>query len=414
MSLLIGVFLFIYICWIIYKKYDLLKPSILFTIIILSTYFITCLRFSELISIYPFWFSFLIFLSIIVFLLGTRTANHFKISVKRQKVSYSKNTMRQLSFVYFIIIILSFFITIHYLGAPPAISKIDRSEYFVSGWGTILMTEIVFFALILFDHYNQKAIGKEFWIYITLIFLISFLLSNKFQIIYIMILFLIAYNSYRKKIKIKQFIILSFIIIGLFAFLYRFVYSSMYGISQDMLYQGYRMRLPHNLHFLIQPYNYIAFNYENLYNFLISNTHPLYGLKTFGSVLEIFYLDRLFPSSITIYLNEWKNLLAISSMTTGTMFEDFVQDGGIIFMLIMTYLLGIFSQFTFTCFRKNKNFVYFFLYSITTTSIFMAFFSNVFTSKMTIVNIIVVLFINRLLKVEFVFGGKDEQKIGVV
>lgn len=402
MNCLLGAFLILFVFWLRYKKFDLMCPSILFALTILITYFITCLRFSLLISVYPIWFFALILALITLFWLGTITAHHITIPIKKKEVTYSKRTMRIVCMFFFLLIIISFLMTIHYLGAPPAISKNNRAEYFVSGWGTIIMLETVFFGVILFDYFNFKAVRKEFWIYVFTILVISFLLSNKFQLIYILILFLISYNTYRKKISIKQFVLVSILVIGLFAFLYEFIYRDMYGISQEMIYQGYKMNIPFNLKFIVQPYNYIAFNYENLFNYLISNTHSTYGLKTFGSILEIFHLDKLYPIGISNYLDEWKNLLVINSMTTGTMFEDFAQDGGITFMIIMTYFLGIVSQIAFDSFKVNKNFIYYFFYSVTTTSIFMSFFSNVFTSKMTVVNIVIALLINKLIKIKIV------------
>lgn len=403
MTIFLAAVVLFYISFLIFnKKLDLLNPSIIFSLLILGTYFIAHLRLSLLQNVYPIWFTALIFGMLVMFYLGDKTASIIKKIPNKTEVSYFPTTMNVVIFLLWLAIIVSFLMMVLLLGAPPAISKANRAEYFVSGWGTIVVLQSTFFGLLLYDRFNKNSTKWMFWIYSLSILLIALLLSNKFQFTYMLVLYLVAYNSYKKQIKIDTLVKTGGVALLMFVLLYKFVYEQMYGVSLQAMQEGYRMILPPNLNFLIQPYLYVAFNYENLYNFLLHDTHALYGLKTFGSIIEIFHLDDIFSRRMLL-VDEWKNLLQVSSMTTGTMFQDFAQDGKIWGMFVLTYLSGMWSGICYRLFKENKSFTYFFLYSATTAAIFVSFFSNAFTSKVTLINIGASVLIGLLLKVNLVW-----------
>lgn len=405
MSIFVGILLVLYICFLVFHKVDdLLRPSIIYSLLILSTYFLSTLRFSLLQAPYPIWFTAMILSLIFIFFIGDKIASMVHKPNEKEFVDYSVVMMNILLFVVWFLLIFSFVKMVEILGPPPAISKGNRAEYFVSGWGTIVILQSSFFGLLLYDRFNKNASKLMFWVYCSSIVLIAMLLSNKFQIIYMLVLFLISYNTFRKKIQIKTLLIAALVIIGMFILLFEFVYKDMYGVSLDTLYIAYRMKIPGELKFLTQPYLYVAFNYENLYNFIIADTHSLHGLKTFGSILDLLNLRNLYSLETLQYLNEWRNLLPIPSMTTGTMFQDFVQDGGVPFAFVMTFLSGFVSRASYDAFKINKNFGSFFLYAATTVAIFMSFFANVFTLKVTVMNVLIAYIFSLLLKVNLVIG----------
>ncbi|MFC3927402.1 O-antigen polymerase [Streptococcus caprae] len=404
MVIVIGLILLGYVLSIVFnKKVDILNPSTIFSLLILGTYFISTLRLSLLQSVYPLWFSVLILLMIFMFYLGNKSSVVFKQPNTELDIHYFPSTMKTISFIFWLAIMVSFAMMVNKLGLPPALSKGNRAEYFISGWGTIVILQSSFFALLMFDRFNKNALKSFFWIYSVSIFILAVLLSNKFQIIYMIILYIVARHSYKKQIKISTLIKLSLVIVFLFALLFEFVYEDMYGVSLQAMQLGYRMVTPEKLSFLTQPYLYVAFNYENLFNFLNSETHTLFGLRTFSAFIDILHLESLYPQSLLAYVEEWKSLLKINSLTTGTMFQDFAQDGGIIWMIICTYFCGLWSGVCYRRFKVNKNFISFFLYAASTVAIFTSFFSNVFTSKVTILNLIVSILIGLILQIEFVF-----------
>ncbi|HFI0249434.1 TPA: O-antigen polymerase [Streptococcus suis] len=388
---------------------DFLQPSVIFSIIILSTYLLTTFRLSDLQNFYPLWFTLLIIFLVIIFFIGERISNYFSVSNTMSGVKYSSNMMRAVTFVMCVTIIFSFFMMVSILGAPPALSKSNRAEYFVSGWGSIVITQSSFWGLILYDRFNKNSNGLLFWIYFLTISVIAFLLSNKYQIMYMIVLYLIAHNSFRKKINIKNMLIIFISSILVFVVLFEFVYKDMYGVSLDTLYYSYKMKLPSSLSFLTQPYLYVSFNFDNLFNYLSNNTQSFYGLKTFGSLIDIFGLNSLFESKIFEMNSEWKNILRIKSMTTGTMFQDFAQDGKLLGMIILTFICGFWSGITYKLFKFNKDFSTFFLYSATIVAIFMSFFSNVFTSKVTIINLVTAIMLNKILKINLFFGRRRNE-----
>lgn len=407
MTIYLGILLIILILYIIIQKsVNLMEPGVLFCIIILTTYFLATLRLSSLQSVYPLWFTLLILAMIAMFYLGCRTANVFSIS-DAETQTYDPFRMRCIIFVLWTLILFGFLMTVQTLGAPPAISGTERADYFVSGWGSIVLLQTTLAALLLFDRYNQRAVGGMFWIYMASIVILTALYANKFQIIYLLVLILVARNSYGKKIKIKNLLLLALAIILLFVILFQFVYQNMYGVTMKDMYIGYYMNIPYKFNFITQPYLYLAYNYENLYHYLISSPHHLYGYKTLYGFIDSFHLEGLVPANILAYIDEWKNLLKVPSLTTGTMFEDFAQDGGIPLMFILTYLAGVWSAFCYRKFQKNKNFIWFFLYAASVVAIFFSFFSNAFTSKVTLINIFASLVIGWVLHTRFLYHGKE-------
>ncbi len=397
MAIVVGSTLIIYLIILkIRKNVNLLDPMTLFPLIILSTYFLAILQLSGLQHEYPVWFTLLIFAIIGVFFVGAKFANVVHWTKDDKNIKYNSGTIKLLSFIMWISILGSFFAEIIVLGPPPAISGAIRNQYFVSGIGSIVALQSAFWGMIIYDRYHQKNLGKLFWLYAMTIVVIAALLSNKYQIIYMGLILLIAHNSFRKRIKIKTFAIFAGLVILLFIGLFEFVYQNMYNITFDKIATIYQMNLPESLNVLAQPYLYVAFNYENLYGFLISDHSDLYGLATFQGVLKFFSLDKLYSLETQSILAQREEALNIDAMNTGTMFEDFAQDGDL-FIFIFTFLFGILTCASYKNFKVNQSFFSFYLFVSTTAAIFMAFFVNSFTSKITLVNLLAAYFMSLIL-----------------
>lgn len=118
--------------------------------------------------------------------------------------------------------------------------------------------------MIIYDRYHQRNLGKLFWVYAMTIVVIAILLSNKYQIIYMGLILLMAHNSFRNRIKVKTLVIFTGLVIFLFIGLFELIYQNMYNITFDKIATIYQMKLPESLNVLAQPYLYVAFNYENL------------------------------------------------------------------------------------------------------------------------------------------------------
>ena len=251
--------------------------------------------------------------------------------------------------------------------------------------------------MLFYDRYNQNVVGKLFWVYALTIIIIDGLLANKYQIISLGLIFLIAYNSYKRRIRIKILFVGIGMIILLFLVLFEFVYQEMYGITIDMIYNIYQMNIPREFEILTQPYLYVAFNYDNLYNFLSNSHDSFYGLKTLNGFLSIVGIDQFYLSTQQLISSEWHSILTIESLTAGTMFEDPAQDGDIPFMILFTFLCGIWSSASYKKFIYNRGFFAFFMFASISCAIFMSFFYNAFTSKITLLNLLAAYCINIVL-----------------
>ena len=81
MAVFVGIIFVIFLVFLILKRnVDFFHPAILFTIIILGTYFLACLRLSDLQTEYPLWFTMLIFGMVSVFWLGCKAGQVLPVS----------------------------------------------------------------------------------------------------------------------------------------------------------------------------------------------------------------------------------------------------------------------------------------------------------------------------------------------
>lgn len=397
MAIVVGSTLIVYLIILkIQKDINLLAPKTLFPLIILSTYFLAILQLSGLQHEYPAWFTFLIFGIIGVFLIGAQFANIIHWTKGSKNIGYDSLTIKILSFIMLMSILGAFLGEIIVLGLPPAISGTLRNQYFVSGIGSIVALQSSFWGMIIYDRYHQRNLGKLFWVYAMTIVVIAILLSNKYQIIYMGLILLMAHNSFRNRIKIKTFVIFTGLVIFLFIGLFELIYQNMYNVTFDKIATIYQMKLPESLNVLAQPYLYVAFNYENLYNFLISDHSNLYGLATFQGVFKFFGLDNFYSLETQAILAQREAALNIDAMNTGTMFEDFAQDGDL-FIFIFTFLFGMLTSASYKNFKVNQSFFSFYLFVSTTSAIFMAFFVNTVTLKITLVNLLAAYFMSFIL-----------------
>lgn len=381
------------------KKVNILQPNILFSIVILSTFFVTTLKLSNIQDDYQPWFIILILSLIILFSEGYNFVKRIKIRPSSIKYgNYNARAFYLCIMVLWIVILISFAVEIKVMGPPPAISKNIRSEYFLSGWGTLVLLQYVLFGLLLYDYYTMKTVKKVLFFTIQgSLILISVLLSNKTQILYMLMLWLIARNTYKKKINIRGLIPIGIIAVLIFTLFYRYVYLQMYGITIDEIYYHYGIKLPKFLSFLAQPYLYVECNYDNLYHYLTCVRERTYGFKTFGFIFDILGLNSLIPNSISDNLAIWKQVLKRMSLTTGSLFGSFAQDGGILFMIVFTFIFGGVSAYCEKRYYQSEHFSSFYIYASITIAIFMSFFTNFFTDKVVIANIVVAIIIDKLI-----------------
>ena len=169
------------------------------------------------------------------------------------------------------------------LGAPPAISMTNHRELYwipVIGNGYLLGT--VCFSLLLFDHFTLRKISnRNFFIGISAVVVCTLLMTNKFKIFTLILIYSFIKSLLSKSKSFLFFAGLCGCIVVIFAVMYEMFYTNMYNFStQDAVY-WYGVSLPEYLNFLVYPYLYIATNWDNLYNFMESPIHHLFGAGIF-------------------------------------------------------------------------------------------------------------------------------------
>lgn len=383
--IIITLLLISFIIYIYAFKKDILAPANLFPLIILSTYFISCLKLSGLQHSYSFNFTCFIILMIISFILGTKISKPKNKTIV--KYDYYDNRLKKTIYILFFMVLISFIVMWIKLGAPPLISKIDRSTYFLSGFGTIyLMIEILNF-LIIFDLFQKKLLGKTAYFLLTISLIMIILMSNKFQIIYFLCQYIILYNILVKKIKLKSILKLGIIIIIIFILYYKYVYNGMY-ITNEEMYMVNKIKFPSQFQMFTSPYMYLSFNYENLYNYIFNEHHILgMGYYTFENILDLFKIKNfIFPDS-SLLINQWSNCLQYKWLTTGTIFKELYMDFGFIGSFIGMFIIGyICGKYYNKIKHKNINIFNLYFYVSCTVSLFLSFFTNNFISVNFLLN----------------------------
>lgn len=381
----VTIILIIFIFYNIKKKRDLLLPENLFTIVILSTYAIACLGFSNLQHEYKFSYTIVILIFILSFYLGA----HIKLGDKNTfTYNYNEKKLKISVYVLFTIVLSSFLIMCLKLGPPPLISKQDRATYFLSGVGTVyLMIDVLSF-LIIFDLFDKKIIGKKSYIMLAIILAMIILMSNKFQIIYFACQYLVLYNIMKKKIKLVTLLKLVVVALVIFIIYYNFIYNGMY-ISNDEMYTVNQMNFSQKYSLLTNPYLYVAFNYENIYNYMkLDSVTYGFGYYTFEEILDAINLKELLIDNNELLINQWKNNLQYPWLTTGTIFREFYMDFGYPGTCLMMMVLGIICHNSYKRCYTNKSIFYIYLYATNMVSIFLAFFTNNFISINYIINLL--------------------------
>ena len=379
--IIIGVILF----YNIFYKKELLAPNNLFTLIILSTYAIACLRFSDLQHEYNIWFLLQLVLAILCFRLGYK----FKVKNYNEKFIYTYNEtkLKKIIYLLFFVVVGSFIVMWIKLGPPPAISKVDRASYFVSGFGTLYLTIDILTFLLIYDLFDKKVMKNKSYMMLLLLIIIIILMANKFQIIYFICQYTVLYNFMKKKINIKALIALVLLILIIFVLYYSVIYQGMY-ISNDDMYMVNKMNFPERYSMLTNPYLYIAFNYENLYYYMSCNDVQFgFGYYILQDLLDAFEIKEILYNNCDFLTNQWKENLQYKWLTTGTIFRELYMDFGVIGIYLGCICMGYISKISYKKGINSKSIFYVYFYASNMISIFLAFFTNNFISINYLLNV---------------------------
>lgn len=417
MQLITALILLVYI-FIVIRHKNIFRPDIVFTIVMLSTLLITGLRLSSLQSYYKPWFYIMIYIAIILFSVSERLVLKYRgIHELEEEIRfngmamYDPHTMRVMVFILWLLVAVSFAITIVVLGAPPALSlSSDRSTYYLGGWGAIFSLNSVLYTLILFDRYQLKAINNKLSIfYIISLYCSVILIANKFQIFTLVLIFIVMRSLMVKGQSVRSLIFLAIIAILIFAILYNTVYLKMYNFSEADTLKWYSLNIPKQIGFLANPYLYIANNFDNLYNFMSKNPNLMYGYNAIYNITRSNNLCKLlFGQLISARSKDFAVSVNFGAMNTGSFFLNSYWDFGIPGIFIYTVFCGMLCGFIERKLVQNKNFMSCFAYCYAMISVFLSFFTDSFLSKSMLINLVGAAIVSAILheKIVFTFRGK--------
>ena len=174
---------------------DLFAPAVLFPIVICFSIIIYLFKLSGLQNDYNYIYIVYILSLVFAFIIPSI----FKLGGKNdetKKYCINNNRFKFVAYFLFIVVFFSFLVMWMKLGAPPLISKVDRSLYFISGFGTLYLLIDVSNYLLLFDIFSKKLLRKKAVFMLLINIAMILLMSNKTQLFFLICQFLVIYNIF--------------------------------------------------------------------------------------------------------------------------------------------------------------------------------------------------------------------------
>lgn len=266
------------------------------------------------------------------------------------QVSYNRFILINAFDFLFILVVLSYVLTIIRLGLPPIFTGADRSQYYLSGGGELLYLLIYpCFFLGLFLIQQELANTKKPKIYIELLLLAMIIATrgNKMAIFSVILMLLFFFG---KRVNLLRLLFLALLVIIIFSMV-----SSIYkkNIEDHFAFKVAKISLtgftlPDFWYFLYDPFIYLSSNINNL-DGLITNHFSGIGLGAM-SFKGIYQIAALFNPSLNDVLNNARtiinNTLTIPLFSTFSGLGDLYYDFGPFIALEIMIIIALFAGIT--------------------------------------------------------------------
>lgn len=329
-----------------------------------------------------------------------------KFNVKKSKSAYRQEQILELTLFLGIIISLCFMLDCIYSRQLPILSS-NMSSYM--DFGMPLVHYVTVFgclypciAYIVLKQFRcviakQKILARLIKIFAVIVTLIPVLSVSRMQLLIETFALAIAWYLFgwrEKKIKKKYLIGFCCLAILLWIVLSQFR-------NQDYLYisQVFQLQLNSNIQSALwQIYLYLSFNFDNL-NVLIGNfTDFSHGELVTTGLQSIFGLD----DNLNTVIGNTNNYRILNTFNTYTMLKDPYMDFGVVGIFPYMFFLGIVSGFIERKARYSCSFIYISIYVLFLYGFAMCFFTDVFSGRMLMANILILIAIGFVVQ----FDGK--------
>lgn len=362
------------------KKIKVTEPSYLYSIIWFSIIFIYLIDIIGILSPLNPVFYWVFATTYVIFIFGCSIGK--KVKRDKNKYFYSKSRLYLSYKILFVLIFISFVLTVQKLGLPPLLSGVNRQDYYV-GYLEIIYLSIYVFWFIGFFLIKEKYKPKRVILLILATLLIVILRGNKFPIIYLICLSIYS-KTREKEVRLKQIMAYIFLILVIF------IGAMTLYVENFQLHIPYKVglvdfKLSPSLWFLIDPLLYLTSNFMNLSNFLVSEsfTHD-FGLQITRGLLSLARIDGLFEDTYKLSEELWKQSLVYPWLTTGTYLKEVYMDFGHVGLLLFPFFFGAFSGNYYkitnvTSFKPSivQSYISFILFYSICISFFSFYFNNI-------------------------------------
>jgi len=284
--------------------------------------------------------------------------------IRRQRKNISDTRFKAILIIAYIVSITAFVIEVLAAGGIPIFSPnfgsyarfgLPYVHYLVISLGMVLVLTYVYFITM------KKDFTLKFFFILGWLVLISML--NRHVILFSLIGILVAHNYYINKISIKK--------MGLFlvtVFVGFTVLGNLRHVSYEHLYLYAGFKEEHNL-MIMWFYHYLTVGFTNLAELINYDLPISWGLHTFTPFWTLTGLKTLFPYARSPFFSG-----------VGTFLEGYYLDFGMVGVLIMPFLLGLFSKVIYLKIRSGKvNIITLSLYCCVVNELFFLFFTDYFS-----------------------------------
>lgn len=262
------------------------------------------------------------------------------------------------------------------VGFIPLFSSMPHaySYFHISGVHYFTVSCILVPALTVVYSKTQEKAGKMRWAVLGICNLtavaIQILCVSRFQLLFAVGFAVVTYVMIYKNITWKKILLLFILMIPVYVALTvarRHSVSYLNGI--------FEMKNSNMPIFITQPYIYIANNFEN-FNCLVEQLPKFtYGIRMLFPFFALTGLKFVIP-----WVTQFPNYVTKTELTTFTMFYDAYYDFGMVGVLLLSILLGVFAGWLTKKIRKTDNPIIYLFYGELAIYLGLSFFTTWFSN----------------------------------
>ena len=359
---------------------DVLNPDGLFVAVWLMCIALSQLRLSTEQNEWNMRVWFVIYGSMLFYLLGSKIVDLKSVRVVRIKgtsiFDIDQLKLRRSIVVLFIISFLSFAVEVAVAGYVPIFAK-SMSAYTSFGISFIHYNTVAICVVVILSFYYMLLYGLDKLSIVLFMLGLGQIISIVSRQLLIFTIFgcVLIFHYTKKRLSIKIITLIAIALLAIFALM-----GALRSQSIDYLYAVAKIKNDVPKNYLMWPYLYFSMGFENLNNLISSNSVDfMYGRLSFEPIMALTRIKTLLkPTDLTAFHT-------IREFNVSTYLSSYYLDFGIVGTIIAPFIIGVFSKLIYL--KRHLKPIYLFAYIFVAHNLIFAFFVNFYSNTSIIINI---------------------------